>query len=319
MSKFVSNPFAKLLLMLVLPFMLLTSCDENDTPDPQNIVEVASADAQFSSLVAALQRANLVSTLEGTGPFTVFAPTDAAFDQFLSDNGFASLDDVPVNVLTQVLLNHVVGGTVRAADLSTGYVSTSATESSTSNPLSMYVDLTSGVQLNGISEVTTADVSASNGVIHIVDAVIGVPTVVTHALSNPDFSILVAALTRADLNADFVGILSGDGPFTVFAPTNAAFEALLASNDNWDSLDDIPAATLEAVLSYHVVNGANVLSSSLSDGQVVETFEGSSFTINIADGNVSIEDGQGGNAGIAAVDVQAGNGVVHVLNSVILP
>ncbi len=313
------NSLAKFLVILLTPLFLFTSCDE-DTPDPQNIVEVASADAQFSSLVAALDRAGLVSTLEGTDPYTVFAPTNAAFDAFLSANGFANLEAVPVPLLTQVLLNHVVGGTVRAANLTTGYVPTSATESTTSNPLSLYVDLTSGVKLNGTVEVSKADVEATNGVIHVVNGVIGLPTVVTHALSNPDFSILVAALTRADLTADFVGILSGDGPFTVFAPNNAAFQALLDGNDDWNSLDDIPVATLEAVLSYHVVNGANVLSSTLSDEQVVETFlSGSSFTVDIADGNVSIKDATGGTAGVIATDVQGSNGVVHVLNAVLLP
>lgn len=320
MFKLSVNSLAKFLVILLAPLFLFTSCDEEDTPDPQNIVEVASADAQFSSLVAALDRAGLVSTLEGTGPYTVFAPTNAAFDAFLSANGFANLEAVPVPLLTQVLLNHVVGGTVRAANLTTGYVPTSATESTTSNPLSLYVDLTSGVMLNGTVTVSTADVEATNGVIHVVNGVIGLPTVVTHALSNPDFSILVAALTRADLTADFVGILSGDGPFTVFAPTNAAFQALLDSNPDWNSLDDIPVATLEAVLSYHVVNGANVLSSTLSDEQVVETFlSGSSFTVDITDGNVSIKDASGGTAGIAATDVQGSNGVVHVLNAVLLP
>lgn len=319
MNKLAFNSFAKFLVILLTPLFLFTSCDE-DTPDPQNIVEVASADAQFSSLVAALDRAGLVSTLEGTGPYTVFAPTNAAFDAFLSANGFANLEAVPVPLLTQVLLNHVVGGTVRAANLTTGYVPTSATESTTSNPLSLYVDLTSGVLLNGTVTVSTADVEATNGVIHVVNGVIGLPTVVTHALSNPDFSILVAALTRADLTADFVGILSGDGPFTVFAPNNAAFLALLEGNDDWDSLDDIPVATLEAVLSYHVVNGANVLSSTLRDDQVVETFlSGSSFTVDITDGNVSIKDASGGTAGVIATDVQGSNGVVHVLNAVILP
>lgn len=312
------NPFAKLMLLLVLPLVLFSSCDEEEMPEPQNIVEVASADAQFSSLVAALTRANLAATLEGTGPFTVFAPTNAAFSTFLSDNGFASLDDVPVALLTQVLLNHVVSGKVEAANLSTGYVSTLATESTTDNELSLYVDLTSGVKLNGGPTVTKADVAASNGVIHVVDAVIGLPTVVTHALANPEFSTLVAALTRADLNADFVSILSGAGPFTVFAPTNAAFQDLLDSNTAWSTLEDIPVATLEAVLSYHVVAGANVLSSTLMDGQTVTTYQGSDITINVGD-TASITDGNGGTSDIVAVDVQGSNGVVHAISAVLIP
>ena len=313
------NSFAKILFLLALPLIMFSSCKEEETPDPQSIVEIASADAQFSSLVAALQRANLVSTLEGSGPFTVFAPTNAAFTAFLSDNGFANLDAVPVNLLTQVLLNHVVSGNVKAAGLTTGYVSTSATESTTNNSLSLYVDLTSGVKLNGGAMVTKADVEASNGVIHVVDKVIGLPTVVTHALANPAFSTLVAALTRADLSTDFVSILSGAGPFTVFAPTNAAFQKLLDSNPAWTTLADIPVATLEAVLSYHVVNGANVLSSTLSNGQNVTSFQGTDFTINVSGESASITDANGGVANIIAVDVQGANGVVHAIDAVIIP
>lgn len=313
------NPFAKTLFLLALPLILFSSCKDDDMPETKNIVEIASADAQLSSLVAALQRANLATTLEGTGPFTVFAPTNAAFTAFLSANGFASLDAVPVDVLTQVLLNHVVSGNVKAANLTSGYVSTMATENTTDNELSLYVDLRSGVKLNGGAEVTKADVEASNGTIHVVDEVIGLPTVVTHALSNPEFSSLVAALTRSDLTTDFVSILSGEGPFTVFAPTNAAFQDLLDSNAAWTTLADIPVETLEAVLSYHVINGSNVLSSALNNGQTVTSFGGSDFTINIADSQASITDANGGMANIIAVDVQGSNGVVHAIDAVILP
>ena len=251
------------LALLLLFSISFTACDEDsdDTPSPsQDITELAQNDSRFTSLVAALTQADLVSTLQGPGPFTVFAPTNDAFTTFLADNNFASLDEVPAEVLSAVLLNHVVAGKALSTDLATGYLSTSATEASTSNPLSAYVDLSSGVKINGVSTVEEADLEASNGVIHAVDAVIGLPTVVTHALANAGFTSLVAALTRQDLTTDYVSILSGNGPFTVFAPTNEAFQALLDSNTDWNSLADIPVATLEAVLNYHVVSGANVLS-----------------------------------------------------------
>ena len=154
----------------------------------------------------------------------------------------------------------------------------------------------------------------------MVDEVIAIPSVVDLAIDNGNlFSTLVAALTRSDLTTDFVGILSGTGPFTVFAPTDAAFQALLDSEPTWTTLNDIPVATLEAVLSYHVVNGANVLSSTLTNGQVVSTFGGSDFTINIAGTAVSITDANAGTSNIVAVDVQGGNGVVHVIDAVLLP
>jgi transforming growth factor-beta-induced protein len=314
------------LVILFLAFtMVFTSCDEEDEAQPTppveetlSIVETAVATDDFSSLVAALTKADLVSALNGDGPFTVFAPTNAAFNSFLSDNGFASLDEVPNDVLTQVLLNHVVSGKVMSTDLAQGYVSTLAKEATTENPISLYVDLMDGVKLNGMSMVSTADVEATNGVIHIVDAVIGVPTVVDAALANEDFSILVSALTRSDLTTNYVEILTGSGPFTVFAPNNAAFAELLDSNEDWSSLDDIPVATLEAVLNYHVVAGANVLSSALTDKQEVEAL-GGKFMINLDGSGASITDAIDRISNIIATDVQNGNGVIHVIDKVILP
>lgn len=297
--------------------LFLTSCNDDGTtepePNPMTIADLVEDTDRFSSLEAALIRADLLETVR-SGEYTVFAPDNDAFSTFL--NG-AALEDVDIDVLTQTLLNHVIGAKVESTDLSNGYVSTAATESTTANPISLQVNIDNGVVLNNTVNVIQADIAADNGVIHEVDAVIGVPSVVDLAVQG-DFSILVAALTRADLTVDFVGTLSGTGPFTVFAPTDAAFVALLDSNPNWNELGDIPVATLEAVLSYHVIAGANVLSSTLTDGQVATTFEGSDITINTANG-ATITDANGNIVNIVATDVQGSNGVVHVIDGVILP
>lgn len=295
--------------------LLFTACNDDDD-NPQSIVELAQSNANLSILVDALQRADLVATLEGSGPFTVLAPTNDAFNALLSSLGASSLNDVPVDVLRNILLNHVISGNVRSTDLATGYVNTLA-KGPNDSPISLFVDLSSGVKFNGTASVTTADVVGANGIVHIIDQVITIPTVVTHALSNPNFSILVAALTRSDLGVDYVSLLSGDGPFTVFAPTNDAFAALLTELGA-SSLNDIPANTLNAVLQYHVVASANVRSSQLTNGQQVTTFQGGSFTVNLTDG-AKITDAKGRIANIVAVDVQGGNGVVHAIDRVILP
>jgi transforming growth factor-beta-induced protein len=143
------------------------------------------------------------------------------------------------------------------------------------------------------------------------------PSVVNLALNNPNFSILVSALTRSDLTTDYVSILSGDGPFTVFAPTNDAFIALLDSNDDWNTLDDIPVATLEAVLNYHVVSGANVQSKELTDEQEV-TALGGTFTIDLT-GGAKIKTTSNQSVNIVLTDVQGSNGVVHVIDAILLP
>lgn len=301
--------------LIVLVAASIASCKKDEeTTMPETIYELAKANPELSTLASALEKTGLDDELNSSAAFTVFAPTNAAFTNFLSANGFANLDAVPVDVLTNTLLNHVINAEKKAADLSTGYLKTLATYSS--NNLSLYVNTASGVILNGGAKVVTADVEASNGVIHVVDAVIAIPTVVTFAVSNPDFSILVSALTRPDLSTNYATVLSGTGPFTVFAPTNAAFTALLAELGA-TSLDDIDAPTLEKVLTYHVVSG-NVVASSLTEGQVVTTLQSGTFTVGLT-GGPKITDFNNRVSNIVATDVQAGNGVVHVIDKVLLP
>lgn len=310
-------------LLLFISIVTLTSCDNDDDGDiyvPETISEIAAATPALSNLVAALDRAGLVETLDNPGQYTVFAPTNNAFQAFLTENNFASLNDVPVNVLTQVLLNHVVLGKNVSTGLSTGYVNTLATYGNTELNLSMFINTASGVELNGISSVVNPDIEATNGVVHIVDAVIGLPTVVTFALADPTFDVLVAALTR-ETSFTFVNTLStpngtAPAPFTVFAPTNDAFVDLLAEL-SLSGLADVPTDTLAATLSMHVVAGANVQSSGLSDNMTVATL-GGNITANVT-GGATLTDANDRVSDIIFTNVQAANGVVHVIDKVILP
>lgn len=310
------NLFLGLLLAGASVFVF-TACDKDDD-DPKNLVELAQATADLSTLVEAVNYADLGSVLSNESEkYTVFAPTNAAFTALLSSLGVSKLTDLDKATVKQLLLYHVVPGSVKSTDLTDGYVKTAATFGSTTSALSLLVGTSPNVTLNKDVKVTTANVEASNGIVHIVDKVIALPTVVTHALNNPNFSTLVAALTRPDLGVDYVTLLSGTGPFTVFAPTNAAFTALLTELSA-SSLNDIDAATLNAVLQYHVVNGANVLSTQLTDEQEVTTFGGGKFKVDLT-GGAKIVDAQGRISNIAVVDVQANNGVVHAIDKVILP
>ncbi len=312
----------KLSLLTIAAGITFSCSDDDNTSTPvqnNSITDIASGNANLSILVDALTRTDLDQTLDQSGSYTVFAPTNDAFTTFLAANGFSSLDEVPDAALKEILLNHVLSGSFNSSSLTTGYVKTLAKGSASStNTLSMFVNTSSGVKLNGVSTVTTANISASNGIIHIVDNVIGLPTVVTHALANPNFSTLVAALTRDD-QPDFAGILSGteSSPFTVFAPTNAAFGSLLTELGA-NSLNDINQSTLENTLKYHVVAGANVLASTLTNNQMVTTFQGQSFTITTT-GGAKITDANGRMSNIILTDVQASNGVIHAIDKVVLP
>jgi uncharacterized surface protein with fasciclin (FAS1) repeats len=305
--------------LLAFTAISLTSCGDDDDNDidntPQSIAALAQETPDLSILVDALVRADLVSVLEGTGTYTVFAPTNEAFTQFLADNNFSSLDEVPTDVLTNVLLNHVLGTMNKSTDLTTSYTTTLATAQG--NNVSMYINTDSGVRINGVSSVTAADIEASNGVIHIVDAVIGIPSVVTFATADPSFETLVAALTRADLTTNFVDLLNSEGPFTVFAPINDAFGDLLAELQI-GGLGDIDVATLDAVLKTHVISGANVIDSQLQDGSTITPVSQAAITVDLSSG-ASLVDPRDRTIDIIATNVQAGNGVIHAINKVILP
>ncbi|MBZ9632526.1 fasciclin domain-containing protein [Salegentibacter sp. LM13S] len=315
--------FTKLAVVAFLAFGLFSCSDDDDGGDvimPTNtITDFVAGNDDYSSLQAALEVTGLDATLDSSTNFTVFAPNNAAFNSFLSANGFSSLDEVPTGVLTQILLNHVQEGEIMSSTLSTGYIESMATGMASDSPLSLYINTSDGVSINGVSSVTTADVEVDNGVIHAVDAVIGLPDVTTFATADPNFDILVQALT-ADESFTFVETLmetDAPAPFTVFAPTNAAFASVLEELE-LAGLGDIPADLLASILSYHVVTGANVRSGDLTDEMMVETLETGSFTINLGD-NVTITDENGRTATIVATDVQANNGVIHVLDTVLLP
>lgn len=296
------------------------SNDDYNTPEPLTIVETAQATESLSSLVAAVVEAGLVDALNADGPFTVLAPTNAAFQEFLTANGWESVTDIPNDALVQVLLNHVISGEVKSTDLTTlgsGYANTLATGPNDTN-LSLYFNTADGVKFNGISSVGTADISASNGVVHVIDKVIGLPTIVDFAVANPDLSLLVTALTREDLTFDFVGALSNPSsdPFTVFAPNNSAFTNLLDFL-KVSGLENIDEPTLKATLDHHAVANANVLSSQLTDNMSIETL-GGKITANVT-GGAKLTDINNRISEIIAVDIQAVNGVIHVINEVVLP
>lgn len=293
--------------LMIAASLLFTACNDEETPvmESKNIVEVAADAGNFSILIEAAQKAGLAEFLSTENNLTVFAPTDAAFAALLSDLGLSSLDEVPVADLTQILTYHVIGAKVMSTDLSTGYVPTLA--SFDSSPVSMYVTVGNKVSINGSVSVTTADVEAENGVIHVVDKVILPPTVVNIALANENFTTLVQAVVKAGL----VDALSAEGPFTVFAPTNAAFDALFAQL-GISGIDDLTAEQLIPILTYHVVPG-NVVSTELSSGEVGTLNEGNNLSVDLSAG-VKINESE-----VIAADIQGSNGVIHVIDQVLIP
>lgn len=290
---------------------LLQACGGSGDEPERNIVQKAQANPELSILVEAVVAAGLVDRLS-TGSLTVFAPTNAAFAALLTELGMTKarlLANKPL--LTAVLSYHVLGQRVLRADVPLGKAIV---------PLSggfFKIESSNGLQVtdgrNRVTRITDTDIYASNGVVHLVDRVL-LPAdkdIVATAQALPDFSILVEAIVAAGL----VETLKGTGPFTVFAPTNAAFAALLG--ELGVSKADLLANTalLTKVLTYHVVP-ARVLKAEVPVGAAIKTVQGETFTVNAS---LQITDQKARISQITATDVLTSNGVIHAVDRVLLP
>jgi len=274
-------------------------------PMPKDIVDTAVAAGNFKTLAAALQAAGLVDALKGAGPFTVFAPTDEAFAKLPKDTLDALLKDP--KALGDILKYHVVSGKVMAADV------VKLTEAETLLGKKVAIKVDGGKVMINDANVTATDIEASNGVIHVIDKVILPPAdaaaakdIVDTAIGAGNFKTLVAAVQAAGL----VDALKGAGPFTVFAPTDEAFAALPAGTV--DGLLKEPEK-LKAILLYHVVEG-KVMAADAAKLTEAKTLNGASIKISAKDGKVMIDAAE-----VITPDIMASNGVIHVINQVILP
>jgi uncharacterized surface protein with fasciclin (FAS1) repeats len=316
----------KLLSLALVSSLGLAGCGSSDDNDPValDIVETAQSDDRFDTLVAAVTAADLVGTLQGDGPFTVFAPTDAAFATYLEENNLEATDLLASDQLANILTYHVYAGEVLAS-------SAISIAGSDNNIVDMVNEGKLALSLSGddlyanLSQVTVTDVQASNGVIHAIDKVLTPQA--DSALSNTDrtiaelvtdistgstdeFNVLLEAVVAAELDDD----LAGAGPFTVFAPTDAAFTALLSALniEKADLLADRP--NLDNILLQHVIGSEiDSVTAFAANGADVQTLNPSEkVTVSIVDGDLTIE-----GAKVVITDVKASNGVIHVIDTVI--
>ena len=271
-------------------------------PEPETVVDIAAGDDRFETLVAALQAAGLVKTLAGSGPFTVFAPTDDAFARLPMGVIDSLLADIPA--LTEILLYHVVSGDVTAADV------VRLDSATTLQGDEVFITVEGDAVSINDARVVIADIEAANGTIHVIDAVLLPPqdlgSIVDIAAGDGRFETLVAALQAAGL----AETLMNSGPFTVFAPTDDAFARLPAGTID-ALLNDI--STLTEILLYHVVSG-RVTADDVVRLDSATTLQGGELFITVEGGAVRINDSQ-----VTVADIEAANGTIHVIDSVLLP
>ena len=306
MKKQITLLFA-LLTLALFATASLTSADNHS----QNIYDIASSNADFETLTAAVDQAGLKGTLEGAGPFTVFAPTDDAFA------AFNALGIDPEATLASILLYHVVPGKLAAGDVLAAGTLTTAFDGKTFDVSSNGVITTP----DGITaKIVATDIEASNGIIHVIDAVIAPPVNALDLSQNgdPDLSIaeiavaagsfdtLVAALDAAGLVSTF----ASPGNYTVFAPTDAAFAALGENTINAVLADK---ALLTSILTYHVVNDELSINR-VANSDTLPTLNGSDLDVSFDGGQVKVD-----GATIVINNIRASNGVIHVIDTVLLP
>lgn len=319
---------------ITLLSLSIFSCSSDSDSQP-TIVDIASGNSDFTTLVTALNRTGLTATLDGSGQFTVFAPTNAAFQTFFTSLGpSVTVDNVDVNVLKKVLLNHVIGSEIKSSAIVTGYASTLSPINTSANAptISMFIQKSgstvtiNGGSANGGATVTTADLDASNGVIHVVSNVIAIPTIVNHVVANPDFDTLQAVVTSGSGGAfgDQSAVLSAlsgitsSAPATVFAPNNTAFTN--ATTGSGFAVGATPAQ-VSKVLQYHVTLAGNVRSSQLTNNQSIPmiTSPVQNTTVILGSGTVDIKDTANNLSRVFQADVQCSNGVIHGVNRVLQP
>ena len=272
---------------------------------PRDIPRTAQCTGAHDSLVAAVIQAELLTTLQGEGPFTVFAPTDQAFTDAGID--LAALDTPEgKQTLSDILLYHVVASEVP----SSAVTDCLSADTVNTNPLSFTVD-DSGVMVNSAT-VVTPDVQTSNGVIHVIDKVL-LPTATPNDIPRTaQCTGSHATLVDAVIQAELLTTLQGEGPFTVFAPTDQAF---IDAGINLAALNtEEGKAQLTDILLHHVYISEAVLSSQITDGATLSMANGDNITISVTDGSVMI-----GDATVTLADVATSNGVIHVVDKVIMP
>ncbi|MEO5996697.1 MAG: fasciclin domain-containing protein [Chitinophagaceae bacterium] len=307
-----SLPSSRIFTGLFLLTLIITavSCDKDDDMPPatsNTVVDVASTNG-FTTLVSAINTAGLTATLNGTGPFTVFAPSNAAFSAI-------SAPSDPV-ALGNILKYHVLSGKILAATLPTGY----NTGAATLNGDSVYVKKfpSGNAYVNGV-KVDKADVNASNGAVHVIGTVLLPPaaSIVAVAQADTTFKLLVQAVVKCGLAT----ALSNPGSLTVFAPTNTAFKAAGFDSTAIANANPATVTTLTNVLLYHVVP-VRAFSADLVEGLTTAPtlLTGKSPAFSVSGGAKVTGSGNGGSASnIVKVNVGAKNGVVHVIDRVLLP
>lgn len=315
----------KYLFLFALVCVLLNSCVDDDDggnviPGINSILNQTENNADLSILNDALVRTGLNDTFNTGRNYTFFAPNNAAFSNFLSTNGYVDIDDVPLADLRTILLYHALNTEVITTSLANGYVKTLGKDEELES-LDLFIEASSPVLLNGISVIVNENNEADNGIVHIIDTVLELPSIFTLIKANPEFDNLENGLVNTALDTNLSDLDPMQDPFTLLAPNNDAFIALVNENpmDGFNDVNDIlNLPNLVDVLLYHVTDNDRIRAGDISNNFVITPLLGSPYTIDTTTG-IQFTDGSNTIVTITSTDVTAVNGIIHTIDIVARP
>ena len=325
--------FVAFFLLIIFGFISCNNDDDDDFDETTSIAALVKLDNDLSMFNEALKLAgeNFVNDLNSNSalaPYTLLAPTNAAFQFFLDGSEYNELSDIPVDSIRSIILHHVIPrAEIRSSDFSTaksGYLITSLRGGPGNTTIVMTFDARNDVVLNGLSVVIEADINASNGIIHKVNKIIEPTTVDNFIFSNPSLSLMAEAINevglRPVLRSDVGAQEAAKPPLTVFVPSNEAFQALLATNNQWNSISDIPKETLSEILGLHIIKEKNIDANRFGNFIGPQDAISGKITLNLV-GTIGSVIGEGNSeaALVTSGNIQGTNGVIYVIDKVLVP
>ena len=304
--------------------IVLISCSKDkiiqEKTKESTIYEIIDNDINYSILSTALRITKLDEVLKSDDVFTLYAPHDIAFMNFLINSGYGSLQEVPESDLKKILLNHLMEGELEYRNFKTGYFKTLAKKNQSDEFLSIYINqVRMRVNINGSSRIIQGNVRGSNGIIHVVNSVIPIPSLSTFIMADPYLYNLSLAFSIDDFDNNFISLLSNsfdDKPagITLFAPINNAFADFLSKLEV-DRLSFIDTPSLLQTLNNHITENSYLLKD-LSDNLVISTLR-DDLKVKNFDG-IKLIDQNNREIDIIYNDIQANNGIIHIIDKVIM-
>lgn len=316
-------------LNILLYILFLSSCippTQEAPSDPRSfdnshtdLLEVGYALPIFEDFMYAMEKTRLTYIMEEEGPYTIFAPIQVSFAEFRTEKKIYHIDQFPEEKLSEILRYHILPGNWSLLNMPNGYYPTLLEEKTSGNPIDLFIDYNFIFKINGLNIIFQDDIVSANGLIHAIKKVLKIPSMQDQLYFNEEFSLIFELLQRSDLDPELKLLLSDEIPDTFFAPTNTAVLAFLNRNPDWETIDDIPAKSLNEMIKNHLVSSENIVLNKFKEDVSLKTLKGEMMTVKIDYPKWSIVYENKKIASINIRDIQGANGIIHQVDNILMP